>query len=79
VTFVVDELYVKYGDEPVSVLLNDFAVDPAFVLREFNAFGPDVISALKKSGLIEAVVRRRLEAFYSRPEVADLLGSLSAQ
>jgi hypothetical protein len=76
-THVVDQLYGKYGSEPVSVLLNDFAIDQAFVQREFNAFGPDIIKTLKDTGLIEALVRRRLEGFYAQPEVEALLGTLA--
>lgn len=74
---VVSDIYEKYGDEPVGAFLSDFAIDQSFVMNEFKAFSPSILSSLKSSGHIEALIRRRLEPFYLTEDVAEILSRLS--
>lgn len=74
---VVHDLYEKYGNEPVIALLDDFAIDQNFILKEFNAFAPDILQSLSKSGFSEDLVRRRLEPFYESEALLAVLAQLS--
>lgn len=61
---VVNQLFERYGDYTLSALLGEFNIDQATVMTELNAVLPRVLEALKANGLLEGIVRRRLEGFY---------------
>ncbi|MEQ6884165.1 hypothetical protein [Salicola sp. Rm-C-2C1-2] len=62
---VVNRLFEFYGDRFLGELLAEFNIDQATVMTEVDAVLPQVLEALKANGLLEGIVRRRLEAFYT--------------
>lgn len=61
---VVAHLFVKYGDRPLTDLLSDLGVTREVIMAEANAWALPLINVLQEEGYIEALVRRRLSAFY---------------
>ena len=70
---VVDAFYAEYGDEPVTVLLEDVGVNQLMIEKEFESFAPRILAQLRKNGYLEQRLRRRLERFYGSGQVATLL------
>jgi hypothetical protein len=62
---VVDRLFEQYGDYRLASLLQEFNIDRATVMIELEAVLPDVLEALHDNGVLEAMLRRRLERFYT--------------
>ncbi|MFT3900094.1 MAG: hypothetical protein QM728_07625 [Gordonia sp. (in: high G+C Gram-positive bacteria)] len=60
----IDYVFAKYGDTPLSELLAEVGVHREDLLEEAMRFGPPVLERLHETGFLEAVVRRRLAAFY---------------
>ncbi|NIV31903.1 MAG: hypothetical protein GWN58_21180, partial [Anaerolineae bacterium] len=52
-----------YGDRTLGDLLNEFGIDQPTIMTELDAVLPRLLEALKTSGLLEGIVRRRLEGF----------------
>ncbi|MCG8609532.1 MAG: hypothetical protein MI864_03260 [Pseudomonadales bacterium] len=71
---VVDYLFEKYGDEPLSVLVEDMGVNSQMVVTEVKAVAPGIQKMLTEKGFIEARIRNRLEKFYLSDSVVGLLG-----
>src|SRR5690606_18652137 len=61
---VVDAFYAEYGDEPITVLLEDVGVNQLMIEKEFESFAPRILAQLRKNGYLEQRLRRRLERFY---------------
>ncbi|NWN92351.1 hypothetical protein HLV39_12700 [Marinobacter adhaerens] len=74
---VVAYLFAEYGERPLSELLADVGVTPDVVLAEVEAWGIPVIDVLREEGYIEALVRRRLSAFYKSAAARKLLETKS--
>ncbi|GAB3670780.1 hypothetical protein [Salinisphaera aquimarina] len=55
----------EYGDQPITELLQHVGVDRDLLRQEAEVLAPAVIDGLAESGLLEGVIRRRLEAFYT--------------
>ncbi|MBE0485719.1 hypothetical protein [Marinobacter sp.] len=70
---VVDHLFVKYGDRPVMELLQDVGVTREVIVTEVEALVLPVIDVLREEGYLEALVRRRLGAFYRSASAKKLL------
>ncbi len=70
---VVDAFYAEYGDEPVTVLLEDVGVNELMIEKEFESFAPRILAQLRQNGYLEQRLRRRLEGFYGSDQVATLL------
>lgn len=62
---VVNQLFERYGDRTLGDLLNEFNIDQSTIMTELDAVLPWALEALKASGLLEGIVRRRLEGFYN--------------
>jgi hypothetical protein len=60
----VDYFFNKYGDLSLDNLLDDFLITPARAQAELTEFAPRILQQLRDSGQLEALLRRRLEAFY---------------
>jgi len=56
--------FEHYGDKPVTELLGHVGVDRDLLYQEADTLAPVVIEGLSESGLLEPLVRGRLEAFY---------------
>lgn len=61
---VVAHLFVKYGDRPLTDLLGDVGVTREVIEAEMEAWAIPLIDILREEGYLEALVRRRLSAFY---------------
>ena len=70
---VVTHLFVKYGDRPLTDLLDDLGVTRELIMTEVNAWATPVINVLREDGYIEALVRRRLSAFYKSAAARKIL------
>ncbi|MDO6440935.1 hypothetical protein [Marinobacter sp. 2_MG-2023] len=62
---VVAHLFAKYGDRPLTDLLGDVGVTREVVMAEVDAWAIPVVDVLREEGYVEALVRRRLSAFYN--------------
>jgi len=62
---VVTHLFEKYGDRPLADLLGALGITPEVILSEVDAWAIPVIDVLREEGYVEALVRRRLSAFYN--------------
>ncbi|WP_166264565.1 hypothetical protein [Marinobacter caseinilyticus] len=70
---VVEHLFDKYGDEPVTCLLQDVGVDQTVVMTEADAFILPLMDVLREEGYLEALLRRRLAPFYQSAAVKKIL------
>ncbi|XOZ35103.1 hypothetical protein ACMDCT_07675 [Halomonadaceae bacterium KBTZ08] len=70
---VVNRLFDLYGDRTLGELLAEFNIDRATVMTELEAVLPRVLESLKANGLLEGIVRRRLEGFYNSDEARAAL------
>lgn len=61
---VVEHLFERYGEQPLSSLLADLGVDRDLVSAEVANWGLPLMQVLREEGYLEALVRRRLEPFY---------------
>lgn len=70
---VVDGFFKKYGDQPLSVLLEEMGVTDAMILTEAEAFAPRIAELLHRNGYLEERLRARLESFYYSEAVQNQL------
>lgn len=70
---VIDAFFERYGDRPLAELVGDVGVNAEMVMAEIEAFAPAIIKQMKRSGHLEALLRRRLEPFYRSDAVKRLL------
>ncbi|MDS1311628.1 hypothetical protein [Marinobacter xiaoshiensis] len=70
---VVAHLFVKYGERPLTDLLGDLGVTREVIMAEVDAWAIPVIGLLQEEGYIEALVRRRLSAFYKSAAARKIL------
>ncbi|MFC3152874.1 hypothetical protein ACFOEK_17680 [Litoribrevibacter euphylliae] len=61
---VVHFLYQRYGDEPLATLFEDLEITEETVIERAQRLAPQLLTTLSNSGLLEAVIRRRLASFY---------------
>ncbi|GGE69562.1 hypothetical protein GCM10011533_22390 [Streptosporangium jomthongense] len=74
---VVAHLFVKYGDRPLTDLLSDLGVTRDIIMAELDAWAVPVIDVLREEGYVEALVRRRLSAFYNSAAARKILARAS--
>ncbi|MBW7472532.1 hypothetical protein [Marinobacter sp. F4218] len=70
---VVEHLFAKYGDRPISDLLKDVGVTREMIMAEIDAYALPVMDVLREQGYVEALVRRRLSSFYSSAAARKIL------
>lgn len=70
---VVEHLFAKYGDRPVMDLLQDVGVTREVIVTEVESLALPIVEVLAKEGYLEALVRRRLGAFYRSAAAKKLL------
>tara|TARA_R110000850_G_scaffold270954_2_gene404478 strand:+ start:87 stop:1139 length:1053 start_codon:yes stop_codon:yes gene_type:complete len=61
----VDTFYSEYGDSSIDELMEEFQITTEKISKESHRFAPLLVKGLKKSGYLEAAIRRHLEGFYS--------------
>ncbi len=69
----VEHLYAKYGSKPVIALLQDVGVTRELIVTELAELALPVVDVLREEGYVEALLRRRLGAFYRSAAVKKLL------
>lgn len=69
----VAKFYDKYGKGSLKTLLDEMGVTRTMILNDLERFGPPAIAGLKKKKLLEPLVRRLLEPFFSSDAAAKLL------
>lgn len=60
----VQSYFTRHGDSPISELLAQVGVDRDLLRQEAEKLAPTVIDGLAQTGLLEDLIRRRLEPFY---------------
>jgi hypothetical protein len=61
----VDTFYNEYGKSSVEDLMDEFQITPEKISAESQRFAPLLLKGLKKSGYLEAAIRRHLGGFYT--------------
>ncbi|PCM43875.1 hypothetical protein CPA50_14285 [Marinobacter sp. ANT_B65] len=74
---VVMHLFEKYGDRPLADLLGALGITREMILSEVDAWAIPVIDVLREEGYLEALVRRRLSAFYNSAAVRKIFAQES--
>lgn len=69
----IDAFFAKQGKRKISAVLADVGVDEAMIKAEAGQLLPPLIKALIDSDYFEALLRRRLGAFYASDEAKSLL------
>jgi hypothetical protein len=70
---LVDGFFGVYGDEPVSVLIEDLDLTRDHLVDQATAVVPGLLEAARESGDLEPLLRARLQPFFDSPEVAAIL------
>ncbi|MFT7339433.1 MAG: hypothetical protein ACI92B_002770 [Marinobacter maritimus] len=70
---VVAHLFLKYGDRPLTDLLDDVGVTEDLIMAEVDAWAIPIIDVLREDGYLETLVRRRLAAFYNSAAARKIL------
>ncbi|MBL1272803.1 MAG: hypothetical protein COB25_010160 [Oceanospirillales bacterium] len=70
---VVAHLFLKYGDRPLTDLLDDVGVTEDLIMAEVDAWAIPIIDVLREEGYVETLVRRRLAAFYNSAAARKIL------
>lgn len=66
-----------YGAMPLRDLLAEFGLDVDDLVEEAVRFGPPALEGLRATGVLEALLRRRLEPFYRSAAAARLVTGAS--
>jgi hypothetical protein len=70
----VDVFFVKYGNHTLAGLLPELDVTPDDIAAEILRYGPAVLAAAKRNGVLAKLIRERLEPFYTSDQVLGILG-----
>ena len=72
---VVHFLYQRYGDEPLATLFEDLEITEETIMERAERLAPQLLTTLQDSGLLEAMIRRRLASFYESDVFQERLAS----
>ncbi|HWU31629.1 MAG TPA: hypothetical protein VN108_02080 [Marmoricola sp.] len=72
---VVASVYARYGDLPIIELVNDFDIDREALVDHLHTTASSACEAALKTDEVEALIRRRVETFFTRAEIAMLLAN----
>lgn len=70
----VQVFFTKYGDYTLAAMLPELGLTPDDISTEILRYGPAVIEAAKKNGVLAGLIRERLEPFYLSDQVLGILG-----
>ncbi|HKK55941.1 hypothetical protein [Marinobacter sp.] len=70
---VVTRFFEYYGDRPVLELLKEMGVEREVIMAEIDGLELPLLDVLHKEGYLEALIRRRLTAFYTSAAARKLL------
>ncbi|MCM6778358.1 hypothetical protein NDR87_33225 [Nocardia sp. CDC159] len=69
----VEVFFTKYGDHTLAALLPELAITPDDIAEEILRYGPAVVEAAKRNGVLAKLIRERLEPFYTSEQVLGIL------
>ncbi|WP_036500678.1 MULTISPECIES: hypothetical protein [Nocardia] len=69
----VDVFFTKYGDHTLGALLPELGLSADDVRTEILRYGPAVVEAAKRNGVLAKLIRERLEPFYTSEPVLAIL------
>lgn len=70
----IDFFYDKYRDTSLAELLDDLRIEEGMLVEDAITFAPKVIEHLKRTGMLQDVLRRNLQPFYESDAVVAILG-----
>lgn len=70
---LVASVYARYGDLPITELIDDFDIDRELLVDHLHTIASSACEAALKTDEVEVLIRRRIEAFYTRPEIQAML------
>lgn len=73
VEVVVTAFFDRFGGYTPTELLVELDLDRRELVDDLTRLAPGIVDAVRDSGALEALVRRRLEPFYRSPEVRAIL------
>ncbi|WP_040834644.1 hypothetical protein [Nocardia brevicatena] len=68
----------KYGDHTLAAMLGELGLGGEDITAEILRYGPAVVEAAKRNGVLEGLIRERLEPFFLSDEVLGILGGAGA-
>ncbi|MEU1210090.1 hypothetical protein [Nocardia sp. NPDC005825] len=72
----VEVFFEKYGDHTLAAMLPELGLSEAVIAEEILRYGPAVVEAAKRNGVLAKLIRERLEPFFlSEPVLAVLAGN----
>ncbi|MBU3066908.1 hypothetical protein KO481_35980 [Nocardia sp. NEAU-G5] len=74
----VEVFFTKYGDHTLAALLPELGLDAEDIQAEILRYGPAVVEAAKRNGVLAKLIRERLEPFYTSDAVLEILGAATA-
>lgn len=70
----VQVFHSKYGDYTLAAMLPELGLTADDITTEILRYGPAVIEAAKRDGVLAGLIRERLEPFFLSDEVLGILG-----
>ena len=74
---IIDGFFSVYGDHPLTTLLAELEISRDELVADVTSFVGATARSLHEAGVLEGVVQKRLEPFWTSPEVAALLSGRS--
>ncbi len=71
----VEVFFTKYGDHTLAGLLPELGLSADDIRSEILRYGPGVVEAAKRNGVLAKLVRERLEPFYTSDAVLEILAA----
>src|SRR5581483_148248 len=69
----VDGFFDRYGTISLGELLEEIGISRDMLVADAMRFAPQAIDGLARSGLLEGMIRRNLEAFYRSGAVEKIV------
>lgn len=60
----VDFFFNKYGDSPLTLILEEVSIEKSMLSDDAMRFAPPILEMLKENGILADIFRRRLEPFF---------------
>jgi len=74
----VEVFFAKYGDHTLAGLLPELGLSAEDIRTEILRYGPAVVAAAKRNGVLAKLIRERLEPFYTSEAVLEILAAATA-
>ncbi|WP_216902421.1 hypothetical protein [Nocardia alni] len=71
----VEVFFTKYGDHTLAGMLPELSLSADDLRVEILRYGPGVVEAAKRNGVLAKLIRERLEPFYTSDTVLEILAA----